>query len=117
MDSKRYKDKFGYEKIKEERRRNIFEDDYLDSDEFAKFFNSFFDDEFHEKEASKPQKENSQSTPPYFLAMGLTLQATKEEILKRYRELAKKAHPDGGGSHEAFLQLKENKELCLKHLK
>ncbi|HEY3342383.1 MAG TPA: J domain-containing protein [Anaerolineae bacterium] len=46
------------------------------------------------------------SYDPHLLAqMGLPPQAGPEEIKKRFRELAKKYHPDTGGNSKQFIQL------------
>ncbi len=39
--------------------------------------------------------------------LGLSHGATKADIKRAYKRLARKAHPDGGGSHEAFLKLNQ----------
>lgn len=46
-------------------------------------------------------------------ALGLRTGATKAEIKKAYKRLALKAHPDGGGSHEAFLKLNQAYERAM----
>lgn len=40
--------------------------------------------------------------------MGLAADAGSEEIKKRFRELAKKLHPDTGGDENKFIELMEN---------
>jgi len=40
-----------------------------------------------------------------FKILGVSPNATKEEVQKAYREKAKKAHPDGGGSHEEMTKV------------
>lgn len=55
------------------------------------------------------------STPSdSFAYMGLKEDATPEEIMKRYRELSLKCHPDKGGSQEEFIKLTEHKNKALK---
>lgn len=39
--------------------------------------------------------------------MGITPQTSINNIMKRYKELLLERHPDTGGTHESFLQLKE----------
>ena len=39
--------------------------------------------------------------------MGITPQTSINNIMKRYKELLLERHPDTGGTHELFLQLKE----------
>lgn len=43
--------------------------------------------------------------------LGLTAQATSEHVKAAYRTLARKTHPDKGGSTEAFLKVKQAYEL------
>jgi len=52
--------------------------------------------------------------PHYARANHETLDA--QTIKERYRELARSAHPDAGGSQEAFSQLVEAYEVCLNYL-
>lgn len=42
---------------------------------------------------------------------------TLEELKKKYKELAKKLHPDLGGSKEEFQELNNEYDLLLKNLK
>lgn len=48
--------------------------------------------------------------PDYYKVFGLSKTATKEEIKKRYRELAKKYHPDVNRSHDATAKMQEIQE-------
>jgi hypothetical protein len=43
--------------------------------------------------------------------------ATKEEIEKAFRAQAKKAHPDAGGSNQAFQKIQDARNECLEKLK
>lgn len=49
-----------------------------------------------------------------FAYMGLKEDATPKEIVKRYRELSLKCHPDKGGSQDEFIRLTEHKNKALK---
>lgn len=49
-----------------------------------------------------------------FEYLGLTVDATPDDIQKRFRELALEAHPDRGGSQEKFIELTNHKNRCLK---
>lgn len=49
-----------------------------------------------------------------FEYLGLTVDATVDDIQKRFRELALKAHPDRGGSQEKFIELTNHRNRCLK---
>ena len=48
----------------------------------------------------------SQSQPDYYSTLGLTPTATQEEVKKRYRELARRYHPDVNPSAEATQKIK-----------
>lgn len=48
--------------------------------------------------------------PDYYKVFGLTKTAPKEEIKKRYRELAKKYHPDVNKSADATAKMQEIQE-------
>lgn len=49
----------------------------------------------------------------WWLVMGLSPFATRQEIEARYRELAKERHPDAGGSQEAMTELNDAKRQAL----
>jgi DnaJ domain len=48
---------------------------------------------------------DSPATPPWTVVLGLSEQATAQEIRQAYRRKVKDRHPDHGGSAEAFMQL------------
>jgi hypothetical protein len=52
--------------------------------------------------------------PAWCNALGLEPRATREEIIAAYRELAKVAHPDVGGSHEAMTALTRARDEALR---
>lgn len=49
-----------------------------------------------------------------FAYLDLAVDATPDDIQKRFRELALKAHPDRGGSQEKFIELTNHRNRCLK---
>ena len=49
-----------------------------------------------------------------FAYLGLAIDATVDDIQKKFRELALKAHPDRGGSQEKFIELTNHRNRCLK---
>lgn len=49
-----------------------------------------------------------------FTFMGLSTNATEDEIKTKFRELAMKYHPDKGGDKDKFTALLEHKNKCLK---
>lgn len=52
-----------------------------------------------------------------FEFLGLSTDATKEDVQLKYRELSKIYHPDKGGSQEKFIELTEAKNKCLAYIK
>jgi DnaJ-class molecular chaperone len=58
--------------------------------------------------------------PPYLQAeyhlLHLQGEVSPAEVRTQYRELAKRYHPDAGGSHADFLALQQAYEQVMKHL-
>jgi len=48
--------------------------------------------------------------------LGLTRNATKDDVKKAYRKLAKKYHPDMGGNKNDFIKLKEHYDYVMGQL-
>jgi len=67
----------------------------------------------------QPQWTPPPRTQPDFLTrMGLTIEATIDEVRKRYKELALVSHPDKielGGSHDKFVLLQKDMEQCERY--
>ena len=51
--------------------------------------------------------------PACFSLLGLSFPCTVAEVKAAYRDLAKRAHPDRGGSHGEFLELQAAYEQAL----
>lgn len=47
-------------------------------------------------------------------ALGLSLPCTQSDVRRAYKRLAKTAHPDLGGSHQAFIKLKQAHDSALR---
>jgi hypothetical protein len=58
--------------------------------------------------------QRSGGTSDCLTALGLTLPCTAAEVTSVYRQLARTAHPDSGGTHEAFLTLPGHYEAALQ---
>ena len=58
----------------------------------------------------RPQRDSNSSVDLYAV-LGLTLTATRDEIRKRYRELARECHPDRGGDVSRFRRISEAAEV------
>ena len=56
-------------------------------------------------------------TDDMLMFMGLSQNFTKEDLIKRFRQLAMIYHPDKGGRAELFLKLQKYKEILEKNLK
>jgi hypothetical protein len=52
--------------------------------------------------------------PDCIAALGLTVPCAVDEIKRAYRQLAKNAHPDSGGTAPQFLALQQNYEQALR---
>lgn len=51
------------------------------------------------------------STPDYYKILGVSKDASPEEIKKAYRKLARKHHPDAGGDEDKFKEINEAYEV------
>lgn len=60
------------------------------------------------------QQASYRYVPECLKVLGLTKDATVEDVKRAYHELALKEHPDTGGTHEGFLKLKEHYQTALK---
>jgi DnaJ domain len=55
--------------------------------------------------------------PSCWEVLGISPNATEQQILDAYRRKAKEAHPDAGGSSEAFAQVTQAKDIALATIK
>lgn len=51
---------------------------------------------------------------PAFAVLGLQQGCSKPDIKRAYKKLARRAHPDFGGSHEAFIELNKAYEEAMR---
>lgn len=49
-----------------------------------------------------------------FITLGLSHPCTQAEVRRAYKRLAKTAHPDLGGSHQSFINLKQAHDSALR---
>lgn len=85
----------------------------MDSVEFEKVVNEYFNsilNRFYKVEDATKVKTISNT-------LGLSPNANAEEVKKRFRELAKKMHPDVGGTDEEFIALYEAYQEFIKNIK
>ena len=72
---------------------------------------NFFDDLFAEFFMQYMKKTLTPSES--FERMGINSNAKEEDVMKQFRSLAMKAHPDHGGKQEDMVKLIEDKNKCL----
>lgn len=58
----------------------------------------------------------AKSVPECFKILGFTQMPHKQQLQERYRQIAKTAHPDVGGSEDYFIQIQNAKEQADKFL-
>lgn len=94
-----------------ERRRKIWEQRRKEEDDMMNdWANSFYQNLFAKV------FQNMQKPTSSFEVLGLSSTATKDDVVKEYRKLSMKHHPDVGGKQEEFLKITEAKNKCLTYL-
>lgn len=58
-----------------------------------------------------------QYTPPFMLALGLSMPCTEADVLSVYRQRVKQLHPDQGGDMQKFLRLQAHFEQAIEYLR
>jgi hypothetical protein len=53
--------------------------------------------------------------PDFLAALGLAKGSTEKDVRRAYRRKSREAHPDGGGSHEAFIKLRDQFDMALRY--
>jgi hypothetical protein len=56
-------------------------------------------------------------TPPFMLALGLSMPCTEADVLRVYRQRVKQLHPDRGGDMQRFLRLQAHFEQTIEYLR
>lgn len=73
----------------------------------------------YRQQSQQQQRYTSTSSSKFDTALkflGLTKSATKDDVKKAYRKLAKKYHPDMGGNKNDFIKLKEHYDYVMGQL-
>jgi hypothetical protein len=65
----------------------------------------------------KQKKLKAMAAPEFIKALGLALPCTPEDVQRAYHRLALEAHPDVGGNHDDFIELKDNVEAAVEYLR
>ena len=94
------KRKAEYERRKQER-------EFWERDMFGDFYENFW---FHL--AAEFLKQN-QKPVEAFAVLGVSVDATEDEVKSAYRKLSLETHPDRGGDKEMFIAVTEAKNKCL----
>jgi hypothetical protein len=74
----------------------------------------------HQQTRQKQQQQKQQNVKSVvngFSYLGLTNNASEDQVLKAYRKLSLIHHPDRGGDAIKFTNLTNAKEVCIKYLK
>lgn len=92
---------------KEEWGRRKAEREFWEREMYGDFFGSFY-----ERLAALFLKTNIKPVDS-FITLGLTEDASEEDVKKAYRKLSMEHHPDRGGNKEKFILITEAKNKCL----
>lgn len=71
----------------------------------------------NERERARQAKPRKPPVPAHWKTLGLKPSASEDQINDRYRELARKAHPDAGGTEKAMLKLNLARDLARREIK
>ena len=105
------------------RKKTLYDNEELESkkDRTYEKYHSDWGEDYEELGARKNTKEDKEyrdavknnELPDYYEVLGISKDATREEIKKRFRELAKKTHPDKTkeDSEEAMVKLNKAYEI------
>jgi hypothetical protein len=94
-----------------ERRKRMWEQRRREEDEMFNDWSNFFYQSLFASIFQGMQKPTSS-----FDELGLSSDASKDDVTKAYRKLSMKHHPDVGGKQEDFLRITEAKNKCITYL-
>jgi len=98
------------------------------SDTFETFFECYFGmwsmfattfmrgPRLHQRQASRVQRAIPLHLQAQYHLLQLQAEVSLAEVRTRYRELAKRYHPDAGGNHADFLALQQAYEQVMEYL-
>jgi hypothetical protein len=119
--AKQDKRKKEWEEREEAKKRNAFYD--IDSERLFEYiknilgeasFRKFMQGEFWTYSNYNSPSVNYSLTES-FQILGISEEATEQEIKKAYRQLAHKYHPDKGGDHAEFIKVTQALQECMKY--
>lgn len=87
----------------------------MNKEEFKNVISEYFFNVYYEFYKENGIIDISFYNPDMLNQMGLPFNADSNDIKKRFRELAKKYHPDTGGDDDKFIKLMENYEKLVKN--
>lgn len=110
-----------YERIKREREKEQRERARKAEEEWKRVYRDFFErmneeanrERFHRQTQQKSYTSKLDSALKF---LGLSRGATKDDVKRAYRKLAKKHHPDMGGNEKDFIKLKEHYDYAISQL-
>lgn len=70
-------------------------------------------DEPRKEEPKKPPPRSNARKRPWFEVLGVPPDSTRDTIVRAYRKLALKNHPDRGGDHEKMSEINQAKDEAL----
>lgn len=125
MEAEREAKQREYDRIKREQRARQEEQDRKREErvkrEWERVYRDFFErmNEEGNREKSHQQTRQKSYTSRLDSALtflGLSRGATKDDVKRAYRKLAKKHHPDMGGNEKDFIKLKEHYDYAMSQL-
>lgn len=92
---------------KKHARYNLDQLIHMNKQELDEVIEEFYSEVFYQFYSTNYLTGNAEFDPALLKKLRLPLDASIDDIKKRFRELSKRLHPDAGGEHEAFVELNE----------
>ena len=88
-------------------RYNLQSLENMERDDFKEILDDYFVQVYFRYYQEQGLSDKNIYDPNLLVLLGLPVTASESEIKKRFRELAKKYHPDLGGNAEKFIEFKD----------
>lgn len=88
--------------------------EYEDRQRWTNFYDDLWDRAFFHNIVSKMLRNTIPESS--FVALGLSSEASPEDVKSNYRSLSMQHHPDKGGKQDKFIEITEAKNACLAYL-